>query len=43
VRAEVHTDIRMRIPFFGNDEDFHMLIEMYLGVRRLSTLGFGLR
>jgi hypothetical protein len=40
VRAEVHTDIRMRIPFFGDDEDFHMLIEMYLGVRRLSTLGF---
>jgi hypothetical protein len=33
----------MRIPFFGDDEDFHMLVEVYAGVRRLTTQGFGWR
>jgi len=43
VGAEVHTNIRLRIPFFGDEEDFHRSSRCARAARRLSIPRFAWR
>jgi hypothetical protein len=42
-QTEVHTNICTRIPFFGDGEDFHMLVEVCAGGPALGNTRFASR